>query len=235
MAEALAVNLHSMSPETATGAGTAVDLVETRRTAAELELQVIAANVDIDVTIQTSDDSGGPWRDVAAFATIGAPGSQKLAVADLLQFIRASWTTTGGSVEWSLNGYAHTLYCKPSQLEGPGQVFSGLSANVLAQACIDASGEAESYIAGGYEMPITAWPPEVTRQTGLLAAWNAVRARGVRADGADEVVLTERDHAAAWFNRIMKGSLRPPGIVDSSPSTYEGGGFVVSSSPSRGW
>jgi hypothetical protein len=84
-------------------------------------------------------------------------------------------------------------------------------------------------------MPLVSWSAELTRKTGLIAAWNLVHKRGVRPDGADEVVMIERDHALSWFKQIRTGSLRPPGIVDSTPTVNEAGGYVVNSSPRRGW
>lgn len=235
MAESLAVTLHAMAEESANGQSAAVD-IGTRRTAARLVLRVLSsAAAGLSVTVQTTDESSaGPWHTVATFPTQNAAGAAELYVGKLLQYVRVGWTRTA-NVEFSVVGEAHTLYCEPWQIKAAADVLNGQSDSDKAEACIDASGEAESYIASGYTMPLSAWPAEMIRKVGLLAAWNLVHKRGIRADGADELVLTERDHAISWFKQIRSGSLRPPGIIDSTPETYEGGGVVVSSAARRGW
>lgn len=233
MAEALAITLHAMGEETADGQSTPVD-IGTRRSAARLRLEVLAATTALSVVVQTSNSAAGPWRDAGVFPTFSTPGQREIGVGKLLQFVRASWTTSA-SVTFAILGEAHTLYANPSQIECAPGVLEGVADSDKVLACIAASGEAEGYIASAYTMPITAWSTEVVRKTGLIAAWNVIFRRGIRPDGADEVVMLERDKAIGWFKQIRSGSLRPPGIIDSTPDTYEGGGYVVNSSPRRGW
>lgn len=227
MAEALSITLHAMASEALAGTSDPVDIGE-RRSAARLDLQVIAATAAaLVVTVQTSDDEAGPFRNVAAFASVASPSALELHVAGLLQWVRVSWTLASAA-EFSVGGEAHTLYATPSQIALNDDVLSGATADQKAKACINASGEAEGYLNSGYVLPLTSWSPELARKVGLVAGWEIIQMRGIRADGADELVKAGNDDAIRWLARVASGKIVPPGIVDSTPEEHEFSGYVVS-------
>jgi phage gp36-like protein len=235
MAEALAVTLHAMGEETASGQSAAVDIGE-RRTAAGLALEVLAGTSPaLNITVQTSASESGPWRDSGTFPTHNGPGRTEQSFAKLLQYVRISWTQTA-NVTFSVAGEAHVLYATTDQIESTADVLSGVSDSEKARACITASCEAEAYLSSAYTLPLTGWPSEMSRQVGLIAAWHIIQRRGIRADGADELVLTARDRATAWFNQVKMGRMRPPGIADATPTRSEVGPRVRNRNiSSRGW
>lgn len=227
MAEALSVTLHAMGEEPAGSQSAAVD-IGTRRSAARLVLEVLeGSGATLNVALQTSNSSSGPWKTIGTFPTVEGPARIELGFAGLLQYVRISWTQVA-IVTFAVAGSAHTLYATPAQIKCAPGVLEGVTASAKAIACIEASGEAEGYLNRAYTAPLTAWPPEVTHKTGKIAAWNIVVDRGIRPDGADEIIGSERDMAIKWFDKVGAGHLRPPGIVDSTPDTYEAGGYVVS-------
>lgn len=234
MAEALSVALHAMAEESANGSSVAVD-IGGRRSAARLVLEVLAGtSATLNVTVQTSNSASGPWKSVGNFPTVETAARVERSFSGLLQHVQISWTLAA-AVTFAITGEVHTLYATPEQIEcGPG-VLEGIQSSDKAKACIAASGEAEAYLSSAYTLPITAWPAELTRKTGIVAAWNVLFSRGIRPDGADEVVMMERDRAVSWFKQIKMGQLRPPGIIDSTPARSETAARVISKNDSRGW
>lgn len=229
MAEALAIALHAMGAETIAGTSVPVDIGE-RRTAVKLTLQALAATGNTVVTVQTSGEEAGTYRSVGVFDTVNAPTKLERSFSGLLQWVRLSWTVAT-SCEFSVLGEAHTLYATTGQIELTEDSLDGFTEYDKAAACISASGEAETYVGTGYVPPLTAWPAEFTRQVGLIAGWNLIQKRGTRADGADELIKSGRDGAISWLSKVASGKLAPPGLVDSTPETFEASAYTVSDTP----
>lgn len=221
MAEALSVTLHALAEEAASGSSDPVDIGE-RRSAARLSLRRTTLTGTLTVTIETAASESGPWRQVAQFAS-----KLTVNVAGLMRYLRVSWVVVT-PVAFQVTGEAHTIYATPDQIELPEDVLDGMLDDEKVEACISATGEAEGYLNAGYTLPLESWPPELSRHTGMIAAWNLVRKRGVRADGADELVKTGRDESVQWLSRVASGKVVPPGLVDSTPEEYDAGGYVVS-------
>jgi phage gp36-like protein len=221
VAESLPVTLHALTEEATSGVSAAVDLGERRR-AARLTLQRTTATGSLAVIVETAASESGPWRPVVQFTS-----QPTIHVAYLLRFLRVSWTVAT-PVEFTVFGEAHTLYATPSQIALTDDVLASVSEDDKAKACINSSGEAEGYLNAGYVLPLTSWPPELSRKVGLIAGWHVVMQRGIRADGADELVKTGNDDAIRWFAHVAAGKIVPPGIVDSTPESFDAGGFVIS-------
>lgn len=229
MAEALAIELHTLTEEAASGESAAVDIGE-RRSAARLTIRRTTLSGTLTVTVETAASESGPWRPVAQFAS-----KLTIHVAGLMRYLRVSWVVVT-PVEFQVTGEAHTVYATTDQIELPEDVLDGMLDDEKAEACITASNECEDYLSSAYTMPLVAWESSSLKQkAGLIAAWNVVGKRGIRADGADELVLTQRNHAMSWLKDIKRGTLRPPGIVDSTPTRSEVGPRVKSRNCSRGW
>jgi hypothetical protein len=249
MANALAIALHALATEVASGTSptTPVGYVDigtatypSLRSAAALELDVVAlaSGGRLDVEIQTSSTGTSDWKHRhTETVTEVTEEPRKLYVGMLERFVRASWTLTGASARFSLAGKAHTLFCTPWTITSdavPGFALSSVSEEQKLRACIVGSVEAEGYLASAYETPILAWGADVEEKTALLCAAKLFSHRGRDPEGPDKGVFDAAAEAVTWFNRIANGKLKPPGIVDSTPEVFEGGSVVVSK-PSRGW
>jgi len=236
MAEQLAIDLHALAAETADGNASSVDL-GTRRRAVQITAKVvaIAGGVSFSARLETSADDTN-WRVVFQSNISSVAEVECVRIVD--RYVRAAWTTTG-SVTWSMQGYAHTLYCLPSDISKtalPDAALRNVDEKTLIECCIAATSTADSWIGNAYTLPLTAWGPSLTEKTSLLAAAIVFRRRGINPESSDVLVFDSERMAIKWFERLgaSKGGASPPEIVDSTPDTYEGGSFVESS-PQRGW
>ena len=241
MANPQSISLHASGAETITGTGSSVDITSLRQ-AAKLTLEITAVagtTPTLVVAIQTSPSGAGSWQQVAAFASQNAVGTIDLVTAKLSRFVRAVWTITGTlgqSFTFALTGTAHQLYVTPDQAEQiaiPVAALSTLSDQEKAAAAIRASDYAEGKIAGAFTMPITAWGDDVRGATADLYVWHALSKRGFSPEG-NELVLERKNDAIKWFGDVSAGRVKPPGIIDATPDSYEAGSYVVTR-PRRGW
>lgn len=234
-AAAFAAALHDSGEETSSGTGTGVD-IGTLRTAAELVLEVTAAAGALNVTVETSANNTTGWRTVGIFAQQTNIAKVELAAYDLARYVRVKWIVTG-TVTFEVTGTAHQVYF------GANDVYAQLPAGVLqasitshdmADAIMKGSGDIEDACNGAYTLPLISVPHSVRQRGAAIAVWRLLQRRGVNPSGTDEAFYTLAQDADKWLMRVSQGKLRPPGIVDSAPTVYEGGAAVVSS-PKRQW
>lgn len=239
MSDPLPIILHASGPETVSGSGLLAVDIDSRRRAARLTLDVTAiVGVSARITVQVETSlTGVGWRAVGAFTATGALGTQELSFAPLLRFVRVSWTFTGTSVTFSVSGYAHVIYCTPSDLTRYGiqaQALASMPQDVLADACLDASEYADSKLRRRYTMPIISWSEDVTAHCARIAVENALTARGFSPNGPDEILITKADQARKELESIGAGK-STPNIVDSTPAKRGSAPRVTSRSTSSGW
>jgi hypothetical protein len=241
MANPLTITLHASGAETVGGSSASVD-VSSLRKCARLRLEVTAisgTNPALGVTIETSPSSSGPWRSLTGWTANSVQGQERL-FGELDRYVRATWTiggTDNPAVTFALAGEAHVLYATPSQVAALNIVAGALSSFPIEkqlEACLAVTGEADDSLNSAYTLPLTKWGESLTKQTGRLAVLQMLDARGWQPEGPDARLVDIERLAHGWFKDIAAGRLRPPDIVDSTPTTYEGGG-VVASGPSRGW
>lgn len=244
MAQPLAVTLAPSAAVVGPGSGAAVDMGALRR-ALRIDLRVTTFTaVDSDpvpqlaITIETRESNTAPWRFVDTLLA-GALGAFRLSAGGLDRYVRVSWALTNlTTVTFGVSGMAHVVYCDPSDITNiavPEQSIEEISASKRADACITISDIADGYIGGAYVLPLTAWPEDLRVFASYLAAAQLFAGRGVDLRGPDKSVIDNRDMALKWFDRLANGRLSPPGMIDTTPETSEGGSFVVSSKPPRGW
>jgi phage gp36-like protein len=244
MANPLAITtLHASAAEATSGTGPTVDITALRQ-AAKLTLEITAVTGSdtptLTVTIETSPSGTGSWQQVVAFASQGAVGSVDLVTAKLRHFIRARWTITGTavSITFALTGEAHQIYATVEQSEGmaiPAAALATLTDQEKAQALLRASDFAEGKIAGSFTMPISAWGDDVRGAVADLYVYHALSKRGFNPElGTDQLIVERKNDATKWLTDVAAGRVKPPGIVDSTPESYEGGSYVVSRAR-RGW
>jgi phage gp36-like protein len=96
-----------------------------------------------------------------------------------------------------------------------------------------ASSEALGYIKSSYVLPLQSWDFDLRMHVAAIAVYILVfGARGGDPEG-DPIIPERRNAAIDWLKGVAAGRISPE-IVDSTPETFEGGAFVVSS-PNRGW
>lgn len=237
MADALQAVLLAGAERSGSGNGESVD-IGALRTAARITVTVgsVLGAASVQVSIQTRGSDAAPWRSVKTEICLGQV--RTFVLGGLERYVRATWAAASGVTVFMLVGMdAHVLYCEPYDLTRfglPKRATEGVAAEDILDACIGVSVLAEGYLAGAFELPLTAWGIDVRMQCAKLIAALVLVNRGIDPEGPDEVIFTERDAAMRWFVRVSEGKLKPPGIVDSTPETFDGGSVHVGNTP-RGW
>ncbi|MFO7178984.1 MAG: hypothetical protein DIU78_009820 [Pseudomonadota bacterium] len=238
MANPVAITLHALGAESGAWQTQALDLRDPatgiQRTGARLTLLVTAVGDNgLAVAVETSPDGSTGWRTVDEFELVTSPGSHDLALHGLERYVRAS---SPDAATFALTGYAHQLFVGEADIyaEIRREAFEGRRRSEIADALLKASDDILDALASAYTPPILSVGDSVRQRGAAIAAWRALCAGGLQPEGADLVPMENAKEAHAWLYRVSQGRLRPPGIVDSTPHTYEGGA-VVASSPRRGW
>lgn len=233
MPQPLAITLRPPAAATADGEGAAVD-IGAARTAARLTVTATDGPPQrpFQVAVQTSPDGVGGWVDIDEPLTIGVLGALDFSVAGAQRFLRVRWSVPESPVTFGVAGVAHQVYCSPHDIGRYGLREQALlditTQSALADACITVSAEADGYLGGRYVLPLVAWDDDLRAHCARMAARYALDASGWQPGGPDEVVERSFDRAIAWLKRLQAGQLAPPGIVDSTPTVFEGGSVVVS-------
>ncbi len=249
MANAADISLHALGAETLSGSGTATDITAVRSC---VELALIVGTVSgtdpaLTVTIETAPLEAGPWRAAGAFSEQTAIGKTKMVLAELDQWVRASWLIGGTDTptfSFSVAGQAHTLYAEPSDIPRTAinqTAIEGIAPEVLADCCLRATADAETALNSSYELPITAWSHDLRGHCAARAMFYAINHRGFDpGSGPDQMIVlaggfrNENNVASAaqmFFDKVANGQLKPVGIIDQTPDDYEGAGFVASGTP----
>lgn len=237
MSNALAITLHALGAETAGGDGVAID-VGTLRNTAQLSIAAYAVTGVLAVVIQTSPDSA-VWRTVEDVEIKEPLAPTAITLGGLERYLRVTWTVSGGSpsILWSLAGISHVAYIQPSDIikyAVPPEALKDYEESDLVDACIAVSSDADDYLNGSYEMPISTWGESLRKNCAALAAGLLFRRRGCDPIGPDKLIFGAETTAITWFTRIADGHLKPVDIIDTTDDAFEGGSFVVTNPP-RDW
>lgn len=219
MANALEITLHDLGAETTEDSGTSVDLGETR-SAVSLRLNVLENEDEFTLIIETSPDET-TWRSVSETTANVTSAPQRILLDGLDRYLRVSWEPTT-SVTFSLEGEAHTLYATRSDLtlgELPEKAMRNLGDDVIIQALLDASSDAEDALAASNSLPLASWPTSLSRRCASIAMYQIMRARGFRPESFDELIVKAHDDAQKWLKDVAAGRIRPPGL---NPATRLG-------------
>jgi hypothetical protein len=247
MTTSAAVSLLSSSARSGSGSGSAVDLVEKTTAILYLDVTAITAGA-LTVTVQTSPNGTSGWTTVSpgdgaggslVFTAASAVGLQKVTFPGCSQYVRASWSVSGGgTATFAVTGSAYLVFSTPADLLSLGlraEALSDVSHAVLDGHLRRATDEIVSSLAAQeYLGPFTVWGDDVAGTCRTLGGYYALLARGFKpADGADPSVQAVAD-ARAWLDLVAKGHRKPFNVTDSTPTTNEGAGIVVTSA-NRGW
>lgn len=248
MASSAAVSLLASSARTTTGSGAAVDLAEKTTCVLYLDVTAVSGTGTLTVTVQTSPNGTSGWTTVSpsagssgstVFTAASAVGLQKVTFPDCSQYVRASWSITGGATfTFSVLGTALLRFAAVADVLRFGVRAAGLSdvsAVDIDASCGRATDEIVSALdAQEYKGPFDAWGEDVRGSAATLAGYYALLARGFRPDdGADPIVQAVAD-VRAWLDLVAKGSRRPFGVADSTDDEDEGDAYVHTST-ARGW
>jgi len=235
-----ALTLLDSAARTTSGVGSAVD--RGAATSALVELVVTAASgttPSLVLAVQTSAD-GTVWQTATTLLAVSSPGRTVVRVVEALRYLRASYTISGGgpSFTFSVSGEALVVYSTPSNFDALAP--SAASAEDFSNeekdtALVAASGEADGYLNARYTLPLTAWGADLRQHVVSIAAYRLLVRRGWSPVAPeDDTVRQGYTDALAWLAKVKDEKISPPDIVDSTPDTYDAGGFVVSR-PKRGW
>lgn len=236
MPSPLAITLHALGAEAASGTGSAIDLLSTQSggpPAREgLELTLDVASGSGAVNLETAPSASGPWVPAAEFEGLtGSAAQQKLSIAPVSRYVRAVWVVDGADpLVFGLAGVSHVLYVLPRDVfDGsiPEHALSGVAAHVMAKACIDASAKAHGFFARRYTGPLVSIGSDVRRELAQIVAYMAMSHRGFAPDGSDDLIVKNHDAALRWLNQVGSGAVSPD-VTDSTPTRSGSGARIFS-------
>ena len=239
MADKLDLTLHALAAETSDSTGTSVDIGLLRRAVIiDLEVVLVAGTTPtLVVELQTSSDDAN-FRTMRKFDKRTTPTKrERFYIFGAEQFVRAKWTitgTAGPSFTFSLLGEAHVIYAEPEDSNRPRPVVNDFDVDFVTEKFVKASSEAEGYLAGGFNMPLTDWGEDLREHVANMADFALLKKRGFDPEGADEVVRMGRKDAIQWLSKVSTGAVKPPSIIDATPDILETGVFT-NSQIKRGW
>lgn len=246
MANPLDITLHASTAESASASGTAVD-ISVLRSCVKLNLIVSAisgANAELTAIVETAPEQTGPWIAVGTFPKLTVARTCEAVFADCQRWVRVRWVLEGTtpSCTFAVGGQAHVLYATIADTEAYGLPKSAIGSVPLeerAKHALAATGEADGYLAGGYTLPLVAWPPELSQMVAQIAIYATMKRRGFQPQDSDELIVKGRDDTISWLTKIAKGVIKPPGIQDSTPdqsgSRVRVGAAARSGCGPRGW
>lgn len=121
----------------------------------------------------------------------------------------------------------------------PAGALAGISADAQDAALAAASRVADdSFRAGGWTLPLTAWSDSLTNNVCYITAYDLLYSKGAAATANALFYRQRYDDAIRWLAKIEKG-FEPAGIEDSSEEGGEDaaahGSAIIVTSPRRGW
>ncbi len=78
---------------------------------------------------------------------------------------------------------------------------------LVEQAIADAEAEANGYLAGRYETPLSPAPPWLRLHVGRLALWRLLSAKGYTPGSPDESIRKDRDAAIKFLEAVRDGKV----------------------------
>lgn len=237
------VTLHASAAETTSGLGPVVDVGV--RTYNEVNLAVTAISGNLTVTIESSAAQLS-WSALGYFKEITSVLSRTIIVPDGQRYLRARWALTG-TATFAVTDVAHQLYATPADVAKTGiakATLDSIPVVDIATACLNASSEAEGYLAASTTLPITSLDAATRQHIARMALFETFRFRPTHVATHAGMIEIGRSDALAWLTKVAAGKLRPVELVDSaaetpgsgsSGSTGTAGGAFVISLPSRRW
>jgi phage gp36-like protein len=130
------------------------------------------------------------------------------------------------------------LYAAPSDVADfafPQDAIASVPAGVQAFACLAATDEAATYLAGRFTLPLTEWTTDLTMHVAMMAGYQIMKRRGFQPQGFDELIVKGRDDAIAYLKMIATNKLYPPGFVDSLAADVGTNDAFIVENPTTQW
>jgi phage gp36-like protein len=225
--------------QTTGGTGAAVDLGVC--TTAVLDLTVSAASgttPSLAVTVQTSKDNV-VWVPLGSFDAVTTPGLWTQRLPGAFRYLRAAWSLSGTapSFTFGVSGLALLVYATPVQFLKKtlaGKSLSDLAPDVIDEGLCEATDDVDAALTGPYTLPLAAWGDDVVRRVVDIATLRLLAADGFSPEGENNLIVKASDDAMSWLRQVHNETLKPRGIIDATPSVYDGGAAIVTR-PKRGW
>lgn len=98
-----------------------------------------------------------------------------------------------------------------------------------------ASDLASGYYADQFTLPLLEWGTDLSRAVCIIAGCDLADTRGHNVEGSEALFETRRRNAIEWLERVSKGEVAQPLVVDSSTDDDAESGGLVTTAPSRGY
>lgn len=196
-----------------------------------VDVSALTLGASVKVTAETARTLSGGFTPLGNIERT-ALGAQELVLSGVQNILRAKWEVTG-TVTFDAVATVEQCYCTPADIAAyslPPVSLAKLTAAEQSLACLAATDEAVSYLAANFDMPLTAWGNALRMHTANMAAYHAMKRRGMNPDADASIRLGYTD-AIAW----LKGPARAdPTITDTTPDVGGVAVYVYSQVP-RGW
>jgi hypothetical protein len=215
MASTADINLHEAGPETTSGVGAAVDLVQ--RTSVDVSLVVSSGVGILAASLETSDDGTDGWEPIGSLPVVEGTGHTEAIVPGCKRFIRATWTVDAPTT-FILSGLATLVYCTPADVRGNAlhpNAISGVSDIEIDEIARKQTGVANGYLK--FRLPLLHWGDDLRARVADLVAYQIMKRRGFNPESADQIVVDAKNDALAWLKQVASGIVIPDEIVESEP------------------
>lgn len=256
---ALALVLHALATETASGSGAAVDLGTFSTVRVDLGVSVVAGTLpSLTVGIESSGNGLSGWRAVGALGPATAAGVGTATLAGVDRYVRGSWVISGTTpaFTFSLTTQPQSQYASIADVRELSLPATALEPPVsMTQVEFDVAVNAQlvaisarvddALRTGGYSVPLTgslgppsSYPEQITKAVADIAAYEILVTFGFNPGEYDENYKLRANAQWDWLRDIGKRAVildlpvPPPG--DPAAIIGRRGGRVYSTY-SRGW
>lgn len=212
--------LHS-GAEVASGAGASIDTAGEMSASLDLEVSDGAPVVSLE-----GSADGTSWTTVISAIPVGTQSLYRLP-----RYLRAAWAGAGTFI---LTATTRALFCSPAEVRASIQApLDGGPLGTLTDDKIEERIEAATaeilaaFQTAQFSLPIYAIGADTRQRCIELAAFMTIRAVGFAPDGETDLIVKSYDDAQAWLRRVAREGLRPVGIVDATPTRYDGGAAIA--------
>jgi phage gp36-like protein len=217
VADPLAVTLHALGAESASGVGPAVEIGALRTfLAGSTTLTTKTGNGVVGFAIETSLDGSTGWRTVRDVGALPGAGKIQFHVDELERYVRLAWTfDVVTNATFVVTAEAHVLYAKRSDLglSIQADALEDEQEEKLSRALLSATSDIDDALNVNYPLPLTTWPPSITQRCADIGTWRVMKAIGFQPDGSDEVIRMSFDDATKWLEKVAQRKIIPAGLA----------------------
>lgn len=113
-----------------------------------------------------------------------------------------------------------TVYCTQQDIINvglPAAALENVPLTSITEAAVNASSQADSYLASTYTLPFVQINGQLTQQTACIAAWTIIATRGFDPNSPRDMVIRQRyEDAVKFLERVSARRATLPGVIDSA-------------------